>query len=110
LQWLGAVKRRLSASGGLSEPLSSAVVERLVPDALWEIVEPLIPRFAARPQGVERAGRRSCDLYRDRVCADKWVRVAAPSALVRSVRPYRAPPVHRMGGGGGVRKTASSPA
>ena len=24
---------------------------RLVPDALWEIVEPLIPRFAARPQG-----------------------------------------------------------
>nr|WP_217999454.1 IS5 family transposase [Rhodococcus wratislaviensis] len=24
---------------------------RLVPDVLWEIVEPLIPRFAARPQG-----------------------------------------------------------
>jgi transposase len=24
---------------------------RLVPDALWEIVEPLIPHFAARPQG-----------------------------------------------------------
>nr|WP_156046767.1 IS5 family transposase [Rhodococcus wratislaviensis] len=24
---------------------------RLVPDTLWEIVEPLIPRFAARPQG-----------------------------------------------------------
>jgi transposase len=24
---------------------------RLVPDALWEIVEPLIPRFASRPQG-----------------------------------------------------------
>jgi len=24
---------------------------RLVPDALWEIAEPLIPRFAARPQG-----------------------------------------------------------
>ena len=24
---------------------------RLMPDALWEIVEPLIPRFAARPQG-----------------------------------------------------------
>ncbi|KXX60242.1 transposase [Rhodococcus sp. LB1] len=24
---------------------------RLVSDALWEIVEPLIPRFAARPQG-----------------------------------------------------------
>jgi transposase len=23
----------------------------LVPDALWEIVEPLIPRFVARPQG-----------------------------------------------------------
>jgi len=24
---------------------------RLVPDALWEIAEPLIPRFASRPQG-----------------------------------------------------------
>ena len=24
---------------------------RLVPDALWEIVEPSIPRFVARPQG-----------------------------------------------------------
>jgi len=24
---------------------------RLVPDGLWELVEPLIPRFAARPQG-----------------------------------------------------------
>ncbi|WP_155756085.1 transposase, partial [Rhodococcus opacus] len=24
---------------------------RLVPDALWEIVAPLIPRFVARPQG-----------------------------------------------------------
>lgn len=24
---------------------------RLVPDALWEIAEPLIPRFSSRPQG-----------------------------------------------------------
>ena len=25
--------------------------QRLVPDGLWDIVEPLIPRFDARPQG-----------------------------------------------------------
>jgi transposase len=25
--------------------------QRLVPDALWEIVEPLLPRFEKRPQG-----------------------------------------------------------
>lgn len=30
--------------------------ERLVPDDLWEIAEPLIPRFGARPQGGGTAG------------------------------------------------------
>ena len=29
--------------------------ERLVPDNAWAVVEPLIPRFAARPQGGGRA-------------------------------------------------------
>ncbi|MFX1760955.1 transposase, partial [Rhodococcus sp. As11] len=28
---------------------------RLVPDALWEIVEPLLPGFSPRPQGGGRA-------------------------------------------------------
>lgn len=28
---------------------------RLVPDALWEIIEPLLPEFRARPQGGGRA-------------------------------------------------------
>ena len=31
---------------------------RLVPDALWDIVDPLIPRFAARRQG---GGTAPCD-------------------------------------------------
>jgi len=32
-----------------------ALSSRLVPDALWEIVEPLLPGFRARPQGGGRA-------------------------------------------------------
>ncbi|WP_064059888.1 IS5 family transposase, partial [Rhodococcus rhodochrous] len=32
-----------------------ALSSRLVPDALWEIVEPLLPEFRARPQGGGRA-------------------------------------------------------
>ncbi|PPK67103.1 putative transposase of IS4/5 family DUF4096 [Actinokineospora auranticolor] len=33
-----------------------ALSARLVPDALWELVEPLVPGFAARPQGGGTAG------------------------------------------------------
>ena len=32
-----------------------ALSSRLVPDALWDIVEPLLPGFRARPQGGGRA-------------------------------------------------------
>ncbi|NGP08326.1 transposase [Rhodococcus sp. 14C212] len=32
-----------------------ALSRRLVPDTLWEIVEPTLPRFRARPQGGGRA-------------------------------------------------------
>ena len=31
--------------------MGDAFAERLVPDGLWEIVEPLLPEFEPRPQG-----------------------------------------------------------
>lgn len=37
--------------------LIDALSQRLVPDALWEIAEPLLPDFRARPQGREGACR-----------------------------------------------------
>lgn len=39
-------------AGGMVDSLS----QRLVPDGLWEIVEPLLPRFRPRPQGGGTAG------------------------------------------------------
>nr|EJI98251.1 transposase [Rhodococcus sp. JVH1] len=73
---------------------------RLVPDALWETVEPLIPRFAARPQGGGSAPVDDRAVFnRDRVRADQWMCVAASAALVRGHRSYRAPKVYRLGGG-----------
>jgi hypothetical protein len=70
---------------------------RLVPDELWELVEPHLPRFQPRP-----AGRRHCaaagpaGLHRDRVRADQRVRLAGAAALVRGLVPDRPPPVHHL--------------
>ncbi|MBD3003800.1 transposase [Streptomyces sp. 5-10] len=38
--------------------MSAALSKRVVPDALWELVAPLLPSFAARPQG---GGTAPCD-------------------------------------------------
>jgi transposase len=37
--------------------MGDAFAERLVPDGLWEIVEPLLPEFELRPQGGGTAPR-----------------------------------------------------
>jgi transposase len=37
--------------------MGDAFAERLVPDGLWEIVEPLLPEFEPRPQGGGTAPR-----------------------------------------------------
>ncbi len=44
-----AASDRCAVNGGLSTAHELSL--RLVPDALWEMVEPLTPPFVARPQG-----------------------------------------------------------
>lgn len=42
---------------GMTPAVSADLSKRLVPDELWELVAPLLPSFAARPQGGGTAPR-----------------------------------------------------
>src|SRR5262245_13556937 len=65
--------------------MGDAFSERLVPDGLWEIVEPLLPEFEPRPQGGGNGSAGSaCGVHRCGLRADHGVRVASPVAELRN--------------------------
>ncbi len=79
----------------------------LVPDGLWDIVEPLLPAQLERPQG---GGARQVD---DRAVFTAIVyvlttglRLAAPARGVRGLQGHRAPPVRGLDPGRAVAATA----
>jgi hypothetical protein len=53
----------------------------LVPDGLWEIVEPLLPPQTERPQGGGTRYVEDRAVFTDRLRADHRLRLAAPAEL-----------------------------
>jgi transposase len=89
--------------------VSADLSKRLVPDELWELVAPLPPTFAARPQGGGTAPRDERAVFTAVVyvltsgCA--WR--AASAADVRQVLRHRTSPLHGMDRGRPVASAAS---
>ncbi|MFE4539078.1 transposase [Streptomyces scopuliridis] len=87
--------------------VSADLSKRLVPDELWKLVAPLLPSFAARPQGGGTAPRDERAVFTAVVyvltsgCA--W---AAAAADVRHVLRHRASPLHGMDRGRPVASAA----
>ncbi len=69
-----------------------ALSRRLVPDELWDVVEPLIPEHGVRPQGggPQRVGDRAVFTAIVYVLTTGWC-LAAPSSFVRGEPPDRSP-------------------
>ncbi|WP_269454308.1 transposase [Nocardia farcinica] len=70
--------------------------KRLVPDELWELVEPLLPEFSLRAQGGGTAPVDQRAVFTAVVYVLASVRVADVAAVVRGHGADGASPVHRV--------------
>lgn len=81
---------------------------RLVPDELWELTEPLLPKFAPRKQGGGSAPTDQRAVFTAVVhVLDQRLCVADAAALVRGHRADRASAVHGVDQGRAVAASTS---
>lgn len=84
------------------------IVERLVPDELWELFQRVAPEAPTRPQGGgrRRHGDREVPAAIVFVATSGLYMAATALGLLRAVRGNCSPPVHRVDEGTGVGQAA----